>query len=449
MFNVTDGVTSLQLLTPRGQFYGINSSDGAVAIGNHVYLPNFSGVARYEVVNGKFLYAQDSYKPAEVPYDGGQTGLTEHIDRGLQLPLPLGGVQDQIFTTPAIGAEHVFRVDSASRNPFNAEWIGLDGPIIVNPAIAAAGGTWTYVCGGENCPNPGVYGNDNVYVDISDFAPGFTNRYLINDMTRDGATTGSPDTYQIVLNVFWWDQSEPLFGKWKHKASIASPPIPTNGANVGSTSITIAKHPTTGKLAAFVAHNIGVMVFDMEGLKAIGGQLGPLAFRQNVETTSQVSGLAAVEDHVFFIENGLAADSEQMKGYVWTTSSTIPLDVTPANIWTKPLVNALPESTLPRNPGQARRARVRNLPGSTGGFPNRHVYFAQDPYLIQWKWPRNDNGTPKPNELDLTGYWRSDYDSFMQDCRIHDFPALSTAQGMTYVLVARETEAFALVGPIE
>ncbi len=453
VFNVTNGVmNSVQLLPTRGQYYGINSSDGAVAIGNHVYLPNFSGVARYELVGGKFQYAEESYKPCEVPPDGGFVGLTEHIDRGLQLPRPgILSPEDQIYTVPAVGAEYMFPVHPGTRNPLDAVWIPPNNNI-VKAALEfqlGVGNAWPYNCQESNSCNPDVYGNDNVYVDISEYAPGFTNRYLINDMTKNGATGQS--NHQIVLNVFWWDKDEPPFGKWFHMASVASPPIDNAGSlPVGGQSITIAKHPSTGMLAAFVGHSQGVMVFEMEGLKAsTGSGIGALVYKQNIATTSGVSGLAVVEDHVFFVENGVNVDNAKMKGYTWDPLLSPPLDIDPPDVWTMALKDALPADTAPRNPGQARRARVRNLPGSTGGYPNRHIYFAQDPYLIQWKWPGDDNGTPKPNELDLTGYWRSDYDSFMQDCRIHDFPGLSMPQGMTYVLVARETESFAIVGPIE
>ncbi len=447
VFNVSNGVNSVQLLQDRGQYFGINTSDGAVAIGNHVYLPNFAGVARYELVGGKFLYAEDSYKPCEVPPNSGLVGLTEHVDRGLQLPRPNNlPPEDQIYTAPAIGAEYMFRIDSNSRDPLNAEWISPSNNI-VNTAVSQALGNWTYNCQIENCGNPGVYGNDNVYVDISEYAPNFTNRYLINDMTRDDATPGTGPYHQIVLNVFWWNASFPNTGRWEHKASVASPPIlNAAGLPVGGQSITIAKHPS-GKLAAFVGHSQGVMVFDMEGLKASDGiTIGQPVYKQNIATTSGVSGLAVVEDRVFFVENGVNADNAQMKGYTWNPDNSINVV---NNVWTMALLDALPIGATPRHPGQARRARVRNLPGSIGGFPYRHIYFAQDPYLIQWKWPKVVNGTANPFELDLTGYWRSDYDFFMQDCRIHDFPGLSKPQGMTYVLVAREFEAFALVGPIE
>ena len=60
----------------------------------------------------------------------------------------------------------------------------------------------------------------------------------------------------------------------------------------------------------------------------------------------------------------------------------------------------------------------------------------------QGSWP----GHQGPNNLDLVGYWSSEYDGYLQDCRIYEF---NFGDGLKpYVLAAKDLESFSIIGPV-
>ena len=54
------------------------------------------------------------------------------------------------------------------------------------------------------------------------------------------------------------------------------------------------------------------------------------------------------------------------------------------------------------------------------------------------RWP----GAGGVNSLDFTGWWRSDYESWFQDCRFYD--SISGIQGGA-ILASKDSESFALI----
>jgi hypothetical protein len=283
------------------------------------------------------------------------------------------------------------------------------------------------------------------------------NKLLLTDLTKY-VVPGHPGKIQIVLTIYRWQST---IATWEHLASVASSLIPVSNEPQTTLSITVAKHPTSGKLFAFVSHDEGVAVFDVDGLpRKFTDPLGTLAYTgQSVPSPSWVSAVAVVQDRVFFIENGHVPKPPfripgsyaqypngsatpnallKLQCYQWTTAATNPL-VYRSTLY---LDGTLPPTTAPDSPGAGIRARVRQLPGGSGSYTH-DVYVAGFPYLTKWSWPGN-NG---PDHLDLTGYWRSDYDLWLQDCRIVEL----TIGGQTnpYVLAVRDRGSFAIVGPIQ
>jgi hypothetical protein len=295
---------------------------------------------------------------------------------------------------------------------------------------------------------------------MSEFTAAGDSRYVVTDLASfDADPINNPGARgQILLNVFRWDKDAvPLVGAWVHAASVGSPvPSGITTPPGNSFAVTVVQHPANERIAAFVGHNRGVCVFDMEGLKSTGSTIGPLAFAKNVTTDYWVSALVVVEDRLFFIENGVPVNwvdtdpppaSLRLHGYQWIfTGPNQVSDLVKVSEVT--LESALNPFSSPQHPGNNIRGRVRKLATSTPPYPDRHVYFAGLPHMTQWRWPSLAGGptNPDPNHLDLIGYWRSDYDEWLQDCRIYDF----TFAGQTgkYVLACKDREAFAIVGPI-
>ncbi len=434
------------------EFFGINSSDGAVAVGQDVYLPTFGGVAHYALINGKYRFVgnPDSYQPAEYPAGSGEVNITEHIDTG-SVPDVSGPDIDVLFTAPAQASGlTTFNLNATTKDPAAAtRWNPSNGTF--NPALEAAGScscsstnptcVWCFDCSpvqpSFQCHGAdAMYGNDAVFLDMSKYSgAGADNKLVLTDATRWDIDGVQPLRNQITLSAYRWNA---LPATWNHIATVASPQLPTDVDTSISTSITVAKRPVTGELFAFVGHNSGLAVFDISGLPGSGTTVGNLAYAgQHIPTTSQnawISAVAVVEDRVFYIEN---SNPPLLFCYEWVTPNATdpPLAFRTALV----LDNVLPPGSQPTHPGGGVRARVRKLPAPSIEY---HVYFAGQPYLTQWKWP----GQQGPNNLDLMGYWSSEYDGYLQDCRIYEF---NFGDGLKpYVLAAKDLESFSIIGPV-
>jgi hypothetical protein len=82
--------------------------------------------------------------------------------------------------------------------------------------------------------------------------------------------------------------------------------------------------------------------------------------------------------------------------------------------------------------GRCFRARFHTTDTVTGAG---YAYFACEPYLVQMHWPGSG-----ANTLDFTGWWRSDYEHALQDCRFYDVPGFGPG-----ILTVKDGESFALV----
>ena len=81
------------------------------------------------------------------------------------------------------------------------------------------------------------------------------------------------------------------------------------------------------------------------------------------------------------------------------------------------------------------RSRFDPDAGTSNGAGS--IYFTTNPYLLQFRYAGSGNDV-----LTLTGYWRSDYDDAIQDCRVYTLPGSGDVKG---ILSVKDREAFAFV----
>jgi hypothetical protein len=456
------------------QYYAMAATDGAVAIEvpgqvwPHVYLSTFGGLVHYAMIGGSYQYVGNrpviggvgpaSYQPTEEPYDSGIVSITEHTDVvNVLVDQPSNTYRDLVLTATASGAAFTqFPIqDLASMDPDPAHRFNPDGGIF-NDAIKAALGCsscpgsgsnpcpWCLSCSGV-CVAGSTYGNDNFALNMSEHFAGADNKFVLVDLTNFEVPGQSPVHTQVVLSAFRWRVSQQ---DWLHVASVASPLIQVGSSTQLSNAIAVGKEPQSGKLFAFVAHDEGVVVFDITGLPPNSTDpLGALAFVQNISTVSPVFAMAFVKGNLFFMENG-SGSNLKLHSHTWQAGSgsftaNPPLDISEVI----PPANAGGPN---RSPGPGIRARVRQLATMSGSFQDHDVFFACWPFVMRWRWPGGSSGSPDPTLLNFTGYWRTHYDSWLHDCRIYDLvlPGQGSAE-RPYLLVSKDTESFALVGPVD
>lgn len=460
------------------QYYSMAASDGAVAIEvagqswPHVYFPTFGGLVHYAMIGGSYQYVGNrpaiggvgpaSYQPTEEPFDSGFMSITEHTDVvNVEVPTPPNTFQDRVLTSPGSGAAFTQFpiVETATMDPNPAERINPEQDKF-NDAIKAALGCNSCPGSGANpcpwclnCPIPGgpctadsIYDNDTIALNMSEHFDPADNKFVLVDLTNWNVPGQASTHCQVVLTAFKWI---PFQGVWQHAKSVASPQFEVGSEPQLSNAIAVGKEPQSGRLFAFVAHDEGVEVFDVSGLPPnFNDPIGALTHKQHITTTYVVSALAFVKGHLFFMENG-PGSGLKLHSYFWNPSGAGSFDpATPLDI-SEVIPPATPGGPN-RSPGNGIRARVRKLGSMTGTYQDHDVFFACWPFATRWRWPGGPSGSPDPTLLNFTGFWRSDYDSWLQDCRIYDL--VLPGQGTTerpYLLVSKDTESFALVGPVD
>jgi hypothetical protein len=407
-------VTSHPPIVPLiDEYYAMLVSDGAVMLGTDVYLPTWGGMVRFHLVSTsppRWQAVPDSFQPAEETTNKGIVYQTEHIDTG-----NVGGT-DHLFAPTGTGDLLVFPID-AGKDPLPPELVTVD----------------TGVSGWPNpswFPYPAVnfYSNDGAYFSLGGQS------FVLVDLTNY-AVQGMPQpTTQTALLAYRYNAA---FGIWEHRAMVVAPPHSRQYSDPKlSSSVTIAPG-LNNKWFAFVAGELGFMCVDLTKLT---DPTPTMTMTQEVctnfqggicEEGAEVSGLTVSMDRIFAYLNATPnppANPPVIRIYSWNRDTGMDITQTAE----------LSQSQFlpPGAPGAGRCFRARfhttNTPSAAAGF----AYFANEPYLLQMKWP----GATGADSLDFTGWWRSDYEAHLQDCRFYDVPNVGPS-----ILVSKDGESFAVI----
>ena len=395
-------VSSNTALPLVDEYFGISTSDGAVAIGTNIYTPTWGGVVRYELLPGLVWQAvPSSYKPAEVPPDSGNLSITEHIDTGM-----VDGVH-RLFTTPATGDLMEFKIDGAGNPQFPARYF-VDATLLPT--------AWNY-----GIPGP-FFDNDVAFVSLGSLDE---QKFVLMDLT-DHFVAGA--TMQPALLAYKWF---PIAPEWRHVASALASRFDLTQDKVEFTNTITLADGTGGKRFAIVAHSLGFFTVDITSLTNATPQMWVVDERcsdlsDTVPDCSQgkpILGLATSMDRIFVYVN---ESPPSIRVYGWN----------PGTGEIGSLLNTAADTSFqPPSPtpvGRAFRGRFH----ATGPLPGEgYAYFACAPYVLQLRWLPT-----APDVLTLTRWWESDYEHEYQDCRFYDIPGVGPG-----ILASKNWEAFAFI----
>ena len=411
VFDVTNDDAPVEA---RTKYFGIFTSDGAVAFGDAVYLTTFNGVEVFRPVSPfsdgglHEQVVQSDCVSTEVPAGSGQCAVTEAMEPG---SIPGDDQPDRLFTCDATGAFTEFRLDPTTGTPLPGRRYTPD-PAVVNAVTEG----WTYSYPPTELP---VYSNDVAFADLG---AADSDKWVLVDLTNrflhhpDGGISS-----QVLLLAYLWD---PPTSSWVNRAAVAAGPLP--GARL---STAIATTIQGGRHYAIVCHDLGFEVFEIERL------LDPVPHMTWWPKASMrpgaVIGLAVADDRVFAsvpASKGLPAGIEM---YTWSGATPI---LTPTRRYPDPsFVEPLTGEVA--HPGAANRGRSY----LRGDGISWDVLFGCESYLLQYAWD------PRTESFDLLGHWRSSYGGPIADCRMHEFPSLP---GGPRVLVLKSDDSFAIVKPV-
>ncbi len=417
MGKVFDVTTDEAPIPVRAKYFGIFTSDGAVARGDAVYLTTFNGVEVFRPVPGGApagggfheQVVQSDCVSTEVPTGSGKCAVTEAMEPGT---IPGDDFPDRLFTCDATGAFTEFRIDPSTGTPQSGRRYVPD-PAVVD---AVADG-WTY-----SYPPTSLmaYSNDVAFADLG---PDAADKWVLVDLTNHQIQVGEGGVQsQVVLLAYQWD---PATSSWVNRAAVAAAPMPGNHL-----STAIATTVQKGRHYAIVCHEIGFEVFDIERLSE---PIAHMAWCPKASTRpgGAVLGLAVAGDRVF--ASVPAADGLPQGIEMYTWSGTTPI-LTPTRRY--PTASFVEPSTgLAAHPGLANRGRVY----LRGDGSTWDVLFGCEAYLLQYVWD------PVRDSFELRGHWRSSYDGPIADCREFTFPSLPDGPR---VLVLKSDDSFAIVRPV-
>jgi hypothetical protein len=408
-------VTSSPTTVPRiDEYFALLNCDGGVMIGTDVYLPTWNGLVRHRWIasESRWEVVPDSYKPAEVPPDSGIVFSTEHADAGF------ANGKHRVFIAPGLGKLMEFEI--APTLPHDPQ-----DPNLFNPVISSS---WPPAWHGY--PNGSYYSNDVAFADLG---PNDDQKFVLVDLTNF-AVVSTPLTTQPALLAYRYD---PVTPEWDHVATaFASPIVRQNPDAELTNTITIAPG-VNSKWFAFVAHDMGFFSVDITNLTlptpsmSIFSQVCSKTGPSGCEQGAAIAGLTVSMNRLFVYVNDTP---KTIRIYEWDRSNGAILNL----LQEYPQSYFLPPDPNPVDPsnatsGRCYRARFHTTNTFTGAG---YAYFACEPYLLQMRWPGSGAST-----LDFTGWWRSDYEHALQDCRFYDVPGFASG-----ILTVKDGESFALVG---
>jgi hypothetical protein len=376
------------------KYGGLWESDGAVATdADDVYLPTMGGVTHYHRANG--VWTAGKTQGNEVPPGSGIVYNTESIDLGR-----LGPGDTRIFTAGNTGT-------SSGPVEMRLDVNGDPGPPdFLDPANFLAAVGWDPV-------RDVVYTNDVQYLD------GIGTKLVLVDMAN------LPQHRAALIANRW----EPIPGNWTC-AGYALVDLLHDGDQF-TNAICTGDGPD-GREFAFVADDSGVFSVDLTPLSSPVSSIHVLKVASNLvgqtnPSLSHARGIATSGDRLFvFYDNGLGSHGPPVPPaicvYRW--------DRTSGEIQTPPEALYWPSSSkgplyIPHY-GRTWRVRFHANPG--GGLGGR-LYDSSDERLFQITY---DPSVPV-DPLRYTAFWKSDYDSYLQDSRAYDFgdgPRLLVVKGL-------------------
>ena len=390
---VIDVTTDEQPLRKVDAFFNLLSSDGGVALGDHVYLPYWGGVVRYARDPddpGVWWPVPESYQPAMYTGSLGQTVVsnTESID------LAQADGVDRLLTDCAHGGFLDYPIESTSGNPQAPTFFAPDAS-----ALNSATG-WDY-------PNGSYYSNDLAFLDL-DPSEASDGKFVLLALTNFDVHPGQQgQTVQHALLAYRWETST---GRWVHVATAAGCEIDVNKTKLNQSVIAFQEG---SKAFAFLGHAQGFLSFDVTDLTATTPQMSVVS--QVFEGGSTcgndpggwpIAAIARSRDRLITMVNN--GNGVRARLYDWdestgAVSGPVGSDFTDFEVDGSAI-----------DPGNAQRARFHETDSSTG---EGYALFACDPYVIEMHWP----GSGDPDTLEFSRYWLGDPAGVLQDCRVHDF----------------------------
>lgn len=410
VFDVTTDDAPVQV---RTKYFGIFTSDGAIARDDAVYVTTFNGVETFRPLPGGELHeqvVQSDCVSTEVPEGSGNCAVTEAMDTGT---IPGDAYPERLFTCDATGAFTEFRIDPSTGTPLPGRRFTPD-PAVVNAVTDG----WTYSYPESELD---AYSNDVAFADLG---PADTDKWVLLDLTNHDLQLGeSGYSSQVLLLAYQWD---PPTSSWVNRAAVAASPMPGNHL-----STAIATTVQGGQHYAIVCHELGFEVFQIERL------LDPVPTmtwwpKASVRPGGAVLGIAVTGDRVFASVPASKGLPEGIEMYTWSGATPI---LTPTRRY--PTASFVEPSTgLVAHPGSAFRGRA--YPRGDGSTWD--VLFGCNSYLLQYVWD------PTRDSFELRGHWRSSYEGPIADCRMHAFPSLPDGPR---VLVLKSDDSFAIVKPAD
>jgi hypothetical protein len=410
VLDVTASPTTIPVVD---EYFALLNCDGGVMIGTDVYLPTWNGLVRHRWIasESRWEVVPSSYRPAEVPPDSGAVFSTEHAEAGFVNSM------HRVFIAPGLGQLLEFEIPTTSPDP--------DFPRLFNPVISPSWPT-----GWHGYPDGAYYSNDVAFVDLG---PNDDQKFVLVDLTNFAV---APLTTQPALLAYRYD---PVALEWDHVADAFATPIVRQNPDAELTNTITIAPGLNNKWFAFVAHDMGFFSVDITDLTAptpgmavvsqVCSKIDPMTFA--CVQGAAIAGLTVSMDRLFVYVNGTP---KTIRIYHWNR-----LDgMVGALLQEYPQSYFLPPDPNPVDPsnatsGRCFRARFHTTNAGTGAG---YAYFACEPYLLQMYWPGSGAST-----LDFTGWWRSDYEAHLQDCRFYDVPGFASG-----ILTVKDGESFALVG---
>lgn len=414
MGKVFDVTTDVAPIPVRTKYFGIFTSDGAVARGDAVYVTTFNGVEVFRPVAGGDFHeqvVQSECRSTEVPAGSGECAVTEAMEPG---SIPGDAHPDRLFTCDSTGAFTEFRIDPSTGTPLPARRFTPD-PAVVNGVTE--GWSYSYPPVASGLP---VYSNDIAFADLG---PADSDKWVLVDLTNHFLELGNGGaSSQVLLLAYQWD---PPTSSWVNRAAVSASPFP--GSRL---SMAIATTIQGGRHYAIVCHGLGFDVFEIERL------LDPVPHmtwwpNAAVRPGAGIVGLAVAGDRVFASVPASGGLPNRIEMYTWS-GTTPELSLTqrfPEPSFLEPLTG------LVAHPGSAYRGRAY----LRGDGSTWDVLFGCDAYLLQYAWD------PARESFQLLGHWRSWYGGPIADCRMHEFSSLP---GGPRVLVLKSDDSFAIVNPV-
>ena len=386
-------------------------SDGAVAIPpNAIYLPTFTGVARYKPSGSGWVPDPLGFQPAEVPLGSGQISITEHIALGVDVAAP---GDHRLFTATAVGGFNEFRLDGVL-NPLPPSKIDPPSHASIDPGWLPPG-------------QHQYFGNDVAVAQVQ----GQT--FVLTDLMNRS-------TNQAALIAYVW---KPVPQLWSPIASAVWNGTPGHPGGLNTDVIDVARG-VGNRAFAFVNHTTGFASLDLSNLVAATPSIGVVSVIQTFDPANagkRCRSLAHSRDRLFVgYQNATLASGGiggRIEVHAW--------DGTTGVVTAPGLVTSLDNNQLCALSGGADCSfsgafRLRYL--TTNLATGCGLLHACDDGGIVHEF-KYDHGTPSPLDdvLGYAGYWRSFYSNSMQDAHAYDFGSGPR------ILAVKDAETFALVKP--